>query len=324
MGKTSLFQGSTPHRRVVAADAITGPGQVIVMQLGKENFQKDHQLVFNLAMANVGAATAVDNDLIGKLVASVVLSVASPHQQGELINCSGLMATMLSATQDEDSFSIGALAAPQLVQFAIDLHHVNDAALRDMMTALDGDAATGITLTITMGALADARSIAGGPYVAAAAFTTLTGTVEVVVTEYPTAALANVAGVGTGRHFIREIFAAVAGVGVTTLDLRVGNRCRGLLISTETAAGVPIDTIITNLSLMIKGVSVLNHSWFAARLDSANECSVDGVGHAWIAFSDDDEKGFLDLYNTNQAQLVCTTGAAGQIRLLQDYSEALG
>lgn len=318
----NVFPGATPRQRRVATGVITGPGQRLILDISKENFQKEHMLLFNLSMANVGAPTAVDISRMGKLVQSVVLRVAGP-QGGELYNCSGLLAHLLTATQENSPSAITPLAAPQTVQFGLELHHENDAALRSLMTALNGDKATGITMEITMGALADARSIAGGPYVAAAAMTTMTGTVDVIVSEVATRNLLGVAGVAIGRHFAREKLGAIAGAGQVTTLLEIGNRTRGLLISVEAATGVGSDALVSNLALQIGGETFLDVSWFAARMKSCVDSNVNGVGLVWIPFSQENEQGFLDLKNVNQAHLVSTFTGAGQIRVLQDYSEGL-
>lgn len=323
MGNTvSVFKGTTPRRRRVASDAITGPGQRIILDIAKENIQKEHTILFDVSLANVGAPTAVNLARLGKIVQSIVFRVAGP-QGGELVNCSGLTAHLLTSTQEEEPGAITPFAAPQLLQFAIELHHENLAAIRALMTALNGDRATGIALEITIGTLADFRSLAGGPYVAAAAFTGITGTVDIIVNESAPRDLVAIQGVATGRHFIREKFEAFAGAGQTTVLLEVGNRTRGLLLSCETAVAIGSDTLISNISLQIKGETILDFSWFAGRMETISDTTIDEPGIVWISFSEDDEAGFLDLYNTNQAHLVVTTTGAGQVRVLQDYTENL-
>jgi len=320
--KVSVFPGTTPRYRRIATANIAAAGDRLIIDIAKENIQKELALVFNLSMANVGAPTAINLNRLGKIVSGIVMRVAGP-QNGELINCSGLTAHLLSSTSEEAPAAIAPLAAPQVTQFAIDLHLSNE-ALRNLATAINGDEATGITLEITMGALADFRSIAGGPFTAAAAFTTCTGTVEVVVNESAPRELAGVQGVAQARHFIRDAFAAFAGAGTTQIQLQVGNSCRGLLISAEVAAtAVGSDAVISNISLQIGGETILDESWFAARLATARITRINETGIVWIPFSEEDESGFLNLYNTNQAFLNFTTTGAGQVRVLQDYSQGL-
>jgi len=338
---TSVYPKTTVVERNVASGRQNGPG-TLRLPLNRDLLTAEHQVVVRVSQSGVVAPATAPTDLLAH-VSRMVKSLSVETDDGPIIAADGLPLAMLASfTESQPAPRFGVDAAGNgTAELAIDLHHENDGALHDLLTALETGSLSKCDLVLTLadpvaaGLWSAAAAGAGQPVfdvrVQAEQYPDLTGVgdSEVVqgidpetgeATEEPNPHY----GVGTLVHRVMQQRKTLATAGQHDFMLQsVGNALRFIeLVAIDPATGMPVDGAITDVRLVVAGEEVRNVQW--RELQAKNEARR-GFRHVGVAVIDfgDDEEGFLDLGDVAEARLFVTaTGTPANVDLyvVEDYT----
>jgi len=316
----SIYAKPERRERLVGSLAGVAGGAKEIIRLNKDSLISEHFVRVSFSQVFAVAPTAVKLDEIGRLISSVKL-VVSGAQGGELLAVDGLVMPLHSRLYENQVAASVTLGTPTVGEFSFEIHYANDEAKRDLMTALDGDSATQVSLEITFASVST-LILTGGTTPAAITFAA-----EVLSLDYNPrsfvdadgALLAQYDGIASARHFLKQNTATAAGAGNQEIMLEVGNMTRNVMLVVEDGSNVLSDDIISNVSLVINGVERRVGDFKSFKGLTAARRSLDVVGLALLDWGSD-EFGFLNLNGVQQARLVFTFTAAGNVRAVQDYT----
>jgi len=331
----SAFNKPQAVVRNIGNRTLNGAGEIRI-PLNKDHLTSEHQVVVSMSQGFATAPTAMGD--LSRMVRTVVLE----SDKGPLVNSDGMSLIALSAfteKQPTQRKSVGTTSTGTLV---FDLHHENDGALHDLLTALETSDFSGLDLVMYLDDPSSVGVYTGGATPAAPTFN-----VRVNARTYP--ALTNI-GKSDGFQLPDGSIEANEFAGVGSLVHRVGTQVlRGTttgdqqpvrlqaksalvrflqLLSLDNTGANPVasDSIIEDVRLVVNGNQVFNATFH--EIQAVNESrrqlsSVVGSGIAVVDFGDD-EVGFLDLPENNEAmvyfRIAPNAPANWEIRLVEDYS----
>jgi len=340
---TSAYPKTNAIVRNVAAGqkTATAAGQNVEMRLplNRDTLTVEQQITVNVAVAGAVALATPPLDLLMH-VAKIVDSIAIETDKGSLIIGDGQSIVAVSSfTENQPTPKFNDVAGTLALTF--DVHHENDSALHDLITALETGTLSKNDLVIRL-----RDPFAAGVFAAGATPGLPTYDVRVNAELYPdlegrgdvelvedvdpiSGDLIEVPnphfGVGTMSHHVRTQTSKPTGAGRTNfIMMSAGSALRfGGLLAVDVATGLPVDAAIGQVSLVVEGQE--KRSMMFDEIQAANE-SKRGFKHAGIAILDfgDDEDGFLDLSAVAEArvfvEVLPTAPAALEIRLVEDYT----
>jgi len=318
----SIFTKPFQNFREVASDSVAG-GVMASFLLNKDEVTSEHILRCDISQVFTSAPTGIDTDRVGEFLDNVKLHV-SGAQGGDIINLKGVSLRLLNRLYERQPAVTYTLGTPTTVSFSVELHYENDSARRDLVTALNGLAATQVKLDVTP-TTDTSKILTGG-----AGAGTVTCAMRVFSVGYDADELVETldrAGVGeleaavsSARREVKQFSPSIAAAGSVQVELDVGNTTRAIMIEAETAAGVLSDSVVSDISLVIGGKQRVVSNWTTLRDLTTTKRGVDVTGVV-AALIDDDEYAFLDLSEVKQARLVITTSAAAGFRVTQDMTK---
>lgn len=318
----SIYPKPAKRARSVHSSLANAAGSTLSIALNKDSIIEEHAIAISYSEAFSTPPTSFAPDVVGALVTSVRLTVAGP-QSGELISVSGVALALHNRVREQQALVTATLGATTTCDFLLELHYENDAARRDLMCALDSSASTQVQLEITFGTAADSATVfTGGTSSAAPTFGVEVISMDYLPSDFTDASgtlLAEYIGVSSARHYTVEKPANASAAGKTVLSLDVGCFTRDVMIRAVTAAGVASDAIISQISLVINGQVRRTGNFTTFRQLTRAIMGLDATGVILLDWGDD-EHGFLDLANVQQAHLELTFTAAGSAKVVQDYT----
>jgi len=343
---TSVYPKTQSIIRNVAAaqKSATAAGQNVEIRLplNRDTLIAEQQITVSCKATGTVALTAVPADLLMH-VSKLIDSVAIETDKGSLVIGDGQSIVAMSAITEHQ-------ATPKFsdtggtLSLTFDIHHENDGALHDLITALESGKLSKNDLVIR---LADpfainvfkAGTTPGLPTydvrVNAELYPELEkrGNVELVQEVDPISGqvfdvLNPHYGIGTMTHHLRTQTIKPSGAGRTNFIMMAAGsalRFAGLL-AVDTATGLPVDNALGQVSLVVAGNE--KRSMLFNEIQANNE-SKRAFYHAGIAILDfgDDEDGFLDLSGVSEArvfvEVLASAPATLEVRLIEDYTGAL-
>ncbi len=334
IGAVLQFGGSIfskmPHgrRNVANGNGATNVanGQ-ISLDLNKDFLTEEHIVTLSIAQAFTGAPTSSD--------------VRRFFSKLEIASNEG---TIFTAGFDQiyDLMRFAEMAsAPQIVlgmaataNFSFTLHHSNDRATLDLLTALQTANFSTLRLILTIAPDASNGFIGGtGPGVA-------TYQVAVDTEEIPDPAFSGRSPVdrqkityGKARHWckaMQEVDSNSTAATTQNILLECGGRVRFIAFHTyNTTGALPVlaNGIVNTVSLSSNGVDyAVNKSFLALQQANLAKRNFNQVGVAVLDMGDD-PKGWIPLENVNTAKLVYTTlagtPAGWTVKVCQDHTTGL-
>jgi len=336
---TSVYRKPTSVTRNVGTRQIVGAGEVRI-PLNKDHLTLEHQIALSVSQGFAVAPTGMAN--LAKMIKSIIIE----SDKGPLVNADGeSIAALASFTENQPSerTTVGTTSTGTIF---IDLHHENDEAVQDLLSALETGDFSGLDLVMTLVDPVSAGIYTGGGTPATPTFTvrvnakTLpsmtglgkTGTVESIDPETGERfeSANEYAGIGTVFHRV----ASQVIKGVTTGDqqpIRLQSKnalLRFIQMMTFDATGanpVVSDHIIDELRLVVGGEQVYlsKFSEVQAINEARRSLSRLNSGLGVIDFGDD-EVGFLNMPEGTEAFLhirIATGAPAGwEIRIAEDFN----
>jgi len=313
---TSKYTRKLQAIRRVSTGAAVG-GATLRLALNRDWLVHEHRVNFTVSQAYTGVPTSVD-------VRDFVSTISVEASDGRRVFLTGAQAFDLGRfTEAGNARVTSTLAATSLAAWSIELHHENDAALLDMLTSLRSNELSTLDLVITFAADALNGFKAGT--------VPLVATYGVVVESIETEQLADVQfgkKLGAFKHFAEKQESPGTTVGAQPdIQLKTGNSTRFLMLHAyNTAGAVPVlsDAIIGNVRININGRDIRVTDFASMQRDNSAKRSFNQVGVGCIDFGDD-ENGFLNLNDVNQAKIVWDVVAGAPVHtvlLAQDYTQA--
>lgn len=314
---TSKYSKGLMSLRTVANGTGVGGGQTR-LQLNRDHLVAEHVINVAVSQANTGTdPTSVD-------VRDFISSVALETSDGRPVYLTGAQAYDLARFTEDAPRVVSSLGATSTATYSFELHHENDEALLDLLTAMRSNELSTVDLVITWAA-DGANGFKGQTSPAAAAYT-----VSVQSADYELLAEKQFGQfLGVARHYQEKLGSkSVASAGAASqadIDLITGGLVRfiGLHAYDTTGVATLADTVVGNLRLNINGKDVRVFTFDDLRRMNAAKRGFDQTGVAFIDFGDD-ERGFLDLRNVQQAKLQWETSstnpAASRLDICQDFT----
>lgn len=314
---TSRYSKKTAAVRRVAAGTAVGGAQ-LRLQLNRDWLVSEHKINIQVAQAYAGVVPAsVD-------VRDFIQTIALETSDGRRVFLTGPQAYDLGRFTEDASNVVSVLGAASSASWAFELHHENDGALLDLLTALRSNEFTTIDAVITFATDA-LNGFKGG---------TLPGvaTYQVQVESYDREMLTDVqfgSLLGVAKHYAVSIGQATGAAAGQQADVQLitGNRMRFLGLhayNTTGAVDVLSDAVIGNVRININGRDYRVTDGASIRQDNVAKRGFGQVGVYFVDFGDD-EQGFLDLSAVNQARLqwdVLAGAPAGwRVDFCQDYTQ---
>jgi len=340
---TSVYPKTNAIIRNVAAGqkTATAAGQNVELRLplNRDTLTSEQQVTVNVAVTGAAALAAPPADLLMH-VSQVIDSIAIESDKGSLIIGDGQSIVAISSfTENQPTPKFNDVAGTLSLTF--DIHHENDAALHDMISALETGTLSKNDLVIRL-----RDPFAAGVFAAGAKPGLPTYDVRVNAELYPdlegrgyvelvedvdpiTGDLVENLnphfGIGTMSHHVRTQTLKPTGAGRTNfIMMAAGSALRfGGLLAVDMATGLPVDGAIGQVSLVVEGQE--KRSMMFDEIQAHNE-SKRGFKHAGVAVLDfgDDEDGFLDLSEVAEArvfvEVLAGAPAALEVRLCEDYT----
>lgn len=313
---TSRYSKKTQAIRRVATGAAVG-GASMRLQLNRDWLVAEHKVNVQVSQVYAGGdPTSVD-------VRDFISTVSLETSDGRRVFLTGAQAYDLGRFTESASNVVSDLTVAS-ASWAFEIHHENDGALLDLLTALRSNEFTTIDLVLTFAADA-ANGFKGGIAPAAAAY-------NVQVESYDREMLTDEqfgSLLGVAKHYQASIGAAAGAAAGQQADVQLvtGNRSRFLTMHAyDTTGAVPVlaDGIIGNVRVNINGRDYRVTDGVAIQQDNVAKRGFDQVGVYVVDFGDD-ENGFLDLSAINQARIqwdVAAGAPAGwAVDFAQDYTQ---
>jgi hypothetical protein len=316
---TSKYSKSLRSVRTVANGTGIGGGQTR-LALNRDHLVGEHIINVAVSQANGGIApTSVD-------VRDFIASVALETSDGRPIYLTGAQAYDLSRFTENAPRVVNVLGATSTSVYAFELHHENDGALLDLLTAMRSNELSTVDLVITWAA-DSANGFKGQTVPSAAAYTVSVQSADYeMLTEKQFGQM-----LGVGKHFQEKIGSktlAVAGAASQPdIDLITGGLVRfiGLHAYNTTGVATLADTVLGELRLNINGKDVRVFTADDLRRSNSSKRGFNETGVVFIDFGDD-ERGWLDLRNVRQAKLqwatASTNPAASRVDICQDFTRS--
>lgn len=320
MATSRLFSKTMAKRRVATGSAVGGG--TLRLDLNRDWLVREHKVKVSVSQANTGTdPTSVD-------VRDFISSVSLETNDGRRIFLTGAQAYDLARFRESASRVVSSLGATSTAEYAFELHHANDGALFDLMTALRSNEFTSIQLAITF-APDSANGFKGqtNPGVAAYSVDVLSYDMEQLSGAY---AVQYEQLLGSFKHWQNNLGSATGTVSGQQADIQLvtGGKVRGIMMHCyDTTGSAPVlsNSIVGNLRLNINGRDYAVSTFAEVQSDNAASNGFDHTGVAMIDFGDD-EIGWLDLEGVNQARLqwdVLSGAPAGwRVDFSQDYTTA--
>lgn len=309
---TSLIRKTEKVIRNVASATGAGGARVRI-PLNKESLISEHKVIVAVSQANSGTDPAsVD---VRKFITNMELQTSD----GKRFTGDGALAYDLSRLTEGAAAAVTSLGATSTAKYSFDLHHENDGALYDLLSAIKGETLSQLDLVIDLASDSD-NGFLGQTSPAAAAYT-----ITVESKDYPD--MAHMSGVGELKHFVESQTVN----GTTTgrqADIRLasGNATRFITIHAYDTTGVAVgsDAVLDAIRLVINGKEKRVTTWRSVRDETAMARGLDVTGFGVLDWGDD-EGGFLDLNGVNDPRLqvdVAASGAPAAWRLVigQDFT----
>jgi len=320
---TSVFTKTQESIRNVGNKTGSATGEVRI-PLNHDHLTAEHVLVIEAAQSFAGAPTSSE---VGMFIDTIALETDC----GARIHLDGMSLVELSKFTENQATPAVVLGTSSTARFAVDLHHENDNAVRDLLTALKTREFSQLDLVINFAPDATNGFIGGttpgvASYVAtvyAKTFDDLTEAagIDVDGNEY--------AQVGLSQHIATGQLINGSTTGEQQpIRLSPKNMTRFIqLLSLANASGVLTrsDDIIDNVRLVVNGREVRNQKFKHIQMDNEAKRNVVRLnsGVAALDFGDD-EVGFLNLMDVQEALLYysidSSVSGSWQLRIAQDYS----
>jgi len=316
---TSKYLKRTRAVRRIASGAAVGDA-TLRLQLNRDWLITEHKVSVSVVQAYTNIPTSVD-------VRDFISSVAVETSDGRRVFLTGPQVYDLGRfTEDASAVSFAlAGAGNNTANWAFEIHHENDAALLDMLTALRSNELTTLDLVITFAADA-ANGFKGGTVPLVATYTVNVESMDYeMLTEKQFGAL-----LGSSKHYQERLGSKLGTAAGSQPDIQLitGNLTRFITLHAyNTAGAVPVlaNTIIGNLRLNINGRDYRVTTGFDVQQDNTARRGFTQAGVYVIDFGDD-ENGWLDLRAVNQALLqwdVLAGAPAGYtVDVAQDFTRS--
>jgi hypothetical protein len=316
----SKFNKSGQAIRRVQTDTALG-GTTSRIRLNRDKLITEHRIVVKATQTFAGGApTSVD-------VRDFVNTIALETSDGRRVYLSGAQVydygrfTEQASAVTNSSFTTGVNTS----QYAFEIHHENDEALLDLLTALRSWELTTLDLVITWN-IDTANGFKGGTSATTCSYAT---TIESV--DYPVAmGMSMQFGLPFGKlkHKTEmQTFAGTTTGNQPDFQLSCGNTTRFLsLHAYDTTGAVPVlsNAIVDTLRLNIAGEDRRVTDMFSVQADNTASRAFTQTGVAFIDLGDD-EASWLSLEQVKQANLQWTVkaGAPATYKVVfgQDYTE---
>lgn len=314
---TSKYTKRTRSFRRVATGTEVGGG-TLRMQLNRDWLVAEHKVSVGVSQTNAGIdPTSVD-------VRDFISTVALETSDGRRVFLTGPQAYDLSRYTEDASPVVSSLGATSTASWSFEVHHENSGALLDVLTALRSNEFSTVDLVLTFAA-DSANGFKGQTVPGVAAYTVAVFSYDYeMLTETQFGAL-----LGSAKHYAEKLGSKTcAAVGSQPdIDLITGNITRFIVLHAYDVSGVAtlsnscLDT--ANLRLNINGRDWRVVSGFDVRQDNAANRGFDQTGVYVLDFGDD-EAGWLDLRNVQQAKLQweSATATAFRIDVCQDFTRS--
>ena len=316
---TSKYTKRTRAVRRIASGSSTSGAQ-LRLQLNRDHLIAEHKInVLATQTYAGGAPTSVD-------VRDFIASVALETSDGRRVFLTGAQAydlgrwTESNVLVSNSAFGTGANTS----RFSFEIHHENDGALLDLLTALRSNELSTVDLVLTFPALG-ANGFKGGTTATACAY-------DVTVDSFDYEMLTETQfgqPLGSAKHYQEKLGSktGTAAGSQPDIDLITGNLTRFIVLhaydTATTAVPTLADTIIGNLRLNVNGRDYLVSNGVELRQMNVLKRGVNSAGLFIIDFGDD-ENGWLDLRNVQQAKLqwdvLAGTPAGYRVDVSQDFT----
>lgn len=315
MATSKYLKRTQAIRRI--ASGVAGGGESLRLQLNRDWLISEHKV--NVSVSQVYATsdpTSVD-------VRDFIQTVSLETSDGRRVFVTGAQIFDFGRFYESAPNVVSDLTVASAF-YSFEVHHANDEALLDLLTALRSNELTTLDMVITFAADA-ANGFKGGVGPAAASY-------DVTVESYDYEMLAETqygALLGSAKHYQEK----QSKVGTTTgaqadIQLVTGNLTRAVMLHAYNTAGavdVLSNAIIGNLRLNINGRDFRVTTGVDVQQDNVYKRGFNVPGVYVIDFGDD-ENGFLDLRNINEARLQWDAGAGApasyRVDVMQDYTRA--
>ncbi len=336
---TSVYRKPQAVVRNVGNKSLSGAGEIRI-PLNKDHLTAEHQVAVSFSQSFTTAPTAMGD------LAPVIRNVSLQTDKGTLVNADGLSIVNLSALTEQQPSQRKTVGTTSTGMLVFDLHHENDGALQDLLSALESGEFSGLDLVLD---LADPNAV--GVYTGGAGASGLTFTVRVNAKTYPDLtgvgkldAFQTVdpetgeaietpneyAGIGSALHHV----ATQVMTGTTSGDQQpVRLQAKGALLrflqlatlDTTGANPVPSDAIIDEVRLVVGGTQVFQGTFHELQAENEAKRAVSRLNSGVAAIDyGDDEVGFLDIAENNEALLYIRVAAGApaswEIRLTEDFT----
>lgn len=304
-------------RRIASGTAVGGGS--LRMQLNRDWLISEHRVdVLATQTYAGGAPTSID-------VRDFIATVSVETSDGRRVFLTGAQAydlgrfTEAAAAVTNSALTTGVNTS----KYSFDIHFENDEAMLDLLTALRSNELTTLDLVLTFN-IDTANGFKGGTSATAATYA-----VTVESGDYEMLAETQFGHMlGSAKHYAEK----QSKVGTTTgaqpdLQLVTGNITRFLMLHAYDTTGVATlsDAILGNLRLNINGRDFRVTTGFDTQQSNVKMRGFNQTGVVCIDFGDD-ENGWLDLRNVNQAllqwEVLAGAPASYRVDLAQDYTRS--
>ncbi len=316
MGQSKYLKRTKAIRTVATGTGTSGG--TTRFQLNRDWLVAEHKINIGVSQANSGTdPTSVD-------VRDFIATVALETSDGRRVFLTGAQAYDLGRFTEQSSAVVNTLGATSTSQYAFDLHHENDGALLDLLTALRSNEFSTVDLVLTFNA-AGSDGFKGGTAPAAAAYT-----ISVMSEDYEMLADTQFGALlGSGKHYQEKLGSktGTAAGSQPDIDLITGCLTRFIALHAYDTTGVATlaNTIVGNLRLNINGRDTRVLTGREIQCENIASRGFDQTGVYVLDFGDD-ENGWLDLRNVQQAKLQwdALTGAPAGFRVdvAQDFTRS--
>src|SRR5574340_671963 len=319
MGQSKYTKRTRSVRRVASGTAAGGGS--LRLQLNRDFLTAEHRVNVAVSQANSGTdPTSVD-------VRDFISTVALETSDGRRVFLTGPHAYDLARLTESASSVTSSLGATSTASYSFELHHENDGALLDLLTALRSNEYSTIDLVVTF-AVDSANGFKGQTNPAAAAYTVSVDAFDYeMLTETQFGQL-----LGSAKHFSDKLGSktGTAAGSLPDLDLLTGCLVRFVAFHAYDTTGVATlaNTVLdaANLRLNVNGHDYLVCTGFDIRQDNVARRGFDQTGVYVVDFGDD-EAGWLALRNVQQARMTLEAAGASvpagfRIDVCQDYTRA--
>jgi len=331
MGR-SIYQKTERIERNVGSDQSNGGGQLRIA-LNRDHLTAEHQVIVEMTQVCTVAPTANTSFM------PMIEYIAIETDKGQMIVGDGESIAELSAFTENAPSERVCLGLYTTAKVVIDLHHEFDAASRDLIGAIETGELSQCDLVIRLAT--DVSGLLTGETIGAGVVPSYTVKVNAItypdltgigVHESLSDSLGNevpneYAGVGTASHRVgvQSIKGTQKGALQPIRLQSAGSMARFVqMMAVDTATGLRSDGVISNIRLVANGQEkrgVHFHDVQASNEAMRNVLRI-GSGLATLDFGDDEE-GYLDLSEVNEAWLFieidANAPAAWEIHVCEDY-----